>query len=249
MNAEPDRVIQLDREGEEIAWIRIRRPPVNALRVADLERIAEKTAEIGRARVLVLEGLPNAFSAGVDVAEHVPEQAAIDRMLAAMRAVLTALAAAPAVTIASVSGACLGGGAEVAAACDLWIAAEDARIGFPEIRLACFPPGAAALLPIRVPLGRAADWILSGRVLSGREAKECGLLTHCCTPEALATETRRKAAEIASRSAEALAGALELLREPLRRALDRPLAQAEQAYRRLAGNAELAKAVANFRKS
>ena len=63
-------------------------------------------------------------------------------------AVLRALVETPAVTLASVSGACLGGGAEIVAACDLVLVAEDARIGFPEIRLACFPPAAAVLLPL-----------------------------------------------------------------------------------------------------
>ena len=71
-------------------------------------------------------------------------------MLAAMRGVLEALIESEAVTLAAVSGACLGGGAEIVAACDIVLVAEDARIGFPEIRLACFPPGAAALLPARI---------------------------------------------------------------------------------------------------
>src|SRR6476661_1629826 len=98
----------------------------------------------------------------------------IDRMLAAMRAALTSLLETNAVTIAAVSGACLGGGAELASACDLVFAAEDSRIGFPEIRVACFPPAAVALLPLRVGEARAADWILSGRTVSGREAGEAG---------------------------------------------------------------------------
>ncbi|MGH7185431.1 MAG: enoyl-CoA hydratase-related protein, partial [Pseudomonadota bacterium] len=75
-------------------------------------------ADAGAARVLVLSGLPRAFSAGVAVEDHVPDPPAIEAMLSAMRAVLEALVSTPAVTVASVSGACLGGGAEIAAACD-----------------------------------------------------------------------------------------------------------------------------------
>lgn len=129
------------------ADLRIARPPVNVLDAASLHAIAREVRAAGAARLLVLTGLPAAFSAGVDVAEHAPEAAAIATMLAAMREVLEALVASPAVTLAAVQGACLGGGAEIVAACDLVLLADDARVGFPEIRLACFPPGAAALLP------------------------------------------------------------------------------------------------------
>src|SRR5262249_61903921 len=101
-------------------------------------------------------------------ADHVPEPARIETMLSAMRGALEALVASEAVTLAAISGACLGGGAEIVSACDLVLVAEDARVGFPEIRLACFPPGAAALLPGRIGEARANEWILSGRVVSGR---------------------------------------------------------------------------------
>ena len=104
-------------------------------------RSPRRSSEAPPARLLVLRGLPRAFSAGVEVAAHAPEPDLIEGMLAAMRRVLCALVETPAVTLAAVSGACLGGGAEIVAACDLVLVAEDARIGFPEIRLACFPPG------------------------------------------------------------------------------------------------------------
>jgi len=94
-------------------------PPVNVLDVAALEELARLVLQAGADRVLVLKGLPRAFSAGVSVAEHVPDREAIESMLAAMRGALNALIKTPAVTVAAVSGACLGGGAELAAACDL----------------------------------------------------------------------------------------------------------------------------------
>jgi len=198
------------------------------------------------ARVLVLSGRGRAFSAGVSVADHVPEPARIREMLAAMRGVLEALVGAPAVTIAAVSGACLGGGAEIAAACDFVLVAEDARIGFPEIRLACFPPGGTALLPLKVGEARAADWILTGRVLSGREAAASGFATRVCPPADLRAETDRLAAELAARSPAALAAARDLLRAPRRAALERALSLAEAAYEKLAGNEDLARAVRDW---
>ena len=98
------------------ADLRIARPPVNVLDAESLHALARQVRAAGDARFLVLTGLAAAFSAGVDVAEHAPEPAAINTMLAAMRDALEALVASPAVTLAAAAGACLGGGAEILAA-------------------------------------------------------------------------------------------------------------------------------------
>jgi cyclohexa-1,5-dienecarbonyl-CoA hydratase len=228
-----------------IAELRIRIPPVNVLSGADLRELA-RCVSSAPARVLVLSGLPRAFSAGVEVAEHVPEPEPIDAMLAAMRSVLAALLATPAVTLASVSGACLGGGAEIAAACDFVVAAEEARIGFPEIELACFPPGAVALLSERIGPARATDWILSGKPVSGREAAAAGFASRAVAAGRLAEETRRLAGTLARRGEGALAAVLPLLRRGRLLALEQVLPRAEEAYRGLAGDADLARAVRDF---
>ncbi len=222
--------------------------PVNVLGARHLDALGLSVREAAAARLLVLTGLPKAFCAGVDVADHVPEPARIDRMLAAMRGVLAALVESPAVTLASVSGACLGGGAEIAAACDLVLVAEDARIGFPEIRLACFPPGAAALLPGRVGEARAAEWILSGRIFSGREAAEAGFASRAVPASRLPEETERLAGRILEAGPAALSAALQLLRQGRREAMAARLPAAEDAYRRLAGDEDLARAVRDFPK-
>jgi cyclohexa-1,5-dienecarbonyl-CoA hydratase len=238
--------IALTRTAAGRADLELRRPPVNVLGASDLERIAALCFEARDSRVLVLAGLPRAFSAGVSVPEHEPEPEAIERMLGAMRRALTALLDVPAVTVAAVSGACLGGGAEIAAACDLVLVAEDARVGFPEIRLACFPPGAAALLPVRIGHARAADWILTGRTLSGREAAEAGFACRAVAPSALGRETDRLAAELLSRAPKALSAARALLRQPRRDALAAALPRAEDAYRSLSGDEALRRAVREF---
>ena len=166
-----------------------------------------------------------------------------------MRQALNALVETPAVTIASVSGACLGGGAEIASACDLVLVADDARIGFPEIRLACFPPGAAALLPLRIGEARAADWILTGRTLSGREAAHAGFAARSVSAAELRDGDRR--------------GSPNDFRRPRRPRWPPPATccapnaaarsprrcpRAEDAYRLLAGDADLARAVEEFGK-
>lgn len=231
-----------------LAELRIEAPPVNVLGVEDLAALASAVEETRGCRVLVLRGLPRAFSAGVEVADHVPEPERIERMLSAMRRLLGALLGTPAVTIAAVSGACLGGGAEIACACDLVLAAEDARIGFPEIRLACFPPAGAVLLSRRIGEPRAADWILTGRSFSGREAAEAGFACRAVPSSELEGETLRLARELQTRSPAALSAASELLRAGRREAFAEALPRAERAYRALAGDEQLARAVRDFGK-
>jgi len=230
------------------ADLSIERPPVNVLDVlslGELERLVLRAGSEGD-RVLVLSGLSRAFSAGVEVAEHVPTPNAIEAMLGAMRDALNALVKTSAVTVAAVSGVCLGGGAELAAACDFVLAAEDARIGFPEIRLACFPPGAAALLHLRIGGARAADWILTGRIVSGREAAQVGFASRAVAAGELEKETTALAERLLATSPAALAGARDLLRAERRRALAEALPHAEDAYRLLAGSEDLARAVREF---
>jgi cyclohexa-1,5-dienecarbonyl-CoA hydratase len=245
----PDRGIDLEiGAADRIARLRIRLPPVNVLRLTDLELLARRVEESREAAVLIVNGLPQTFSAGVDVADHTPEAESIERMLRAMRRVLEALVETPAITIAAVSGACLGGGAEIVCACDLVIAAEDARIGFPEIGLACFPPGAAALLPLRIGSARAWDWILTGRVVSGREAAHAGFATRRVDSGSVGIAAERMASEVTAKSPAAVGAIRSLIRQERRDALTRILPRAEEAYRGLAGNPDLAKAVEQFLK-
>ena len=238
--------IRLRRGAGGRADLEIRLPPVNVLTAAALRVLARLFAEVPPARVVVVTGLPRAFSAGVSVAEHEPEPAAMDAMLAAMRDALHALVGTSAVTLAIVSGACLGGGAELVAACDLVLVADDARIGFPEVRLACFPPGAVALLPVRLPAARAAEWILTGRTVSGREAADAGFACRAVAPAELTVEADRLAERLLAASPAALAAARDLLRAPRRAALAIELPRAEAAYRALAGSDDLRRAVRAF---
>ena len=241
------RSIRLERSRDGArADLRIEIPPVNVFDLASLEELARKIGEAPPARVIVLSGLPRAFSAGVDVAQHAPEPEAIEAMLTAMRRVLVALCETPAITLAAVSGACLGGGAERVCACDLVLVAEDARVGFPEIRLACFPPGAAAFLPLRIGEARAVDWILTGKSVSGREAAEAGFAAASVAADRLDAEVDRLSERMLGTSPSALSAVLPLLRRARRAALAQPLADAENAYRALAGSEDLARAVREF---
>jgi len=232
----------------EWARLRIDLPPVNVFGVRDLDLLAASVRKV-REPVLLLSGLPKAFSAGVDMADHAPHPEAIDRMLASMRNALEALTTSPAITIAAVSGACLGGGAEIVSACDLVFVADDARIGFPEIRLGCFPPAAAVLLPARIGIARASEWILTGQTFSGREAAEAGFAARSVGPGQIELHAERVARNLACLSRKALEAVRDLLRQGRREALAEALPRAEEAYRRLAGSNDLARAVEAFRKN
>src|SRR4029077_19218556 len=114
-----------------------------------------------------------AFSAGVDVAVHTPEL--VQTMLQKFHGVILALTKFPKITIAEVRGVCLGGGAELAMVCDMCFTARDAKWGFPEIMLGCYPPVACTALAALVGQKRAANLIFTGRTFSGEEAAKWGL--------------------------------------------------------------------------
>ncbi len=158
------------------ARIWLSNPPLNVIDMAMMEELTRALAEIEARRdlsTLVLSGAGKAFSVGVDVREHTAEKLA--DMLAKFHHVVRAVVGAKKVTIAGVHGHCLGGGAELAMVCDIVYTAEDAGWGFPEIKLGCYPPVAATALAALVGQKHAADLMLTGRTISGREAADMGL--------------------------------------------------------------------------
>jgi cyclohexa-1,5-dienecarbonyl-CoA hydratase len=159
-----------------VVRIGLRHPPINVIDVPMMEELTRSLAEIeARAdvSVIVLSGDGKAFSAGVDVAAHIPDK--VENMLAEFHSVIRALVVTKRVTIAVVHGHCLGGGAELAMVCDMVFTAESAQWGFPEIKLGCYPPVACTALASLVGQKHAADLILTGRTITGKAAAEIGL--------------------------------------------------------------------------
>jgi len=159
-----------------VARIALRNPPLNVIDIAMMEELSLSLAEI-EARddlwVIILSGEGKAFSVGADVAAHTPDK--VEEMLAKFHAVIRSLVATKKVTIAAVHGYCLGGGAELAMMCDMVYTTESAQWGFPEIKLGCYPPVACTALAALVGQKRAAELILTGRTINGKEAGEIGL--------------------------------------------------------------------------
>lgn len=162
--------------------IRLNRPPVNVLNIELLAELDTALASTGEA-IVVLRGEGKLFSAGVDVADHVPER--VEKMISSFHAVLDRIEKLQAVSVAAVHGAALGGGLELALTCDLTVATSDCRLGLPEIRLGVFPPWAAARFPGRFPGAALADLVLTGEEMTGARAHALGLLTRLAPPAAL----------------------------------------------------------------
>src|SRR6202795_2338045 len=169
-----------------VARVILNNPPLNIIDLPMARELQQALSEIeSRSDIstIIFQGDSRVFSAGVDVRAHLPDQ--IHEMLTSFHAVVRAIVASRKVTIAAVRGACLGGGAELAAVCDVVFTARDAVWGFPEIKLGCYPPVAAVALPALVGQKRACELILTGRQISGEEAAVIGLANRAVGAEEL----------------------------------------------------------------
>jgi cyclohexa-1,5-dienecarbonyl-CoA hydratase len=211
--------------------IRLANPPLNVLTVPMMGELLETLEEFENRpdiSVIIFEGDTQAFSAGVDIRAHVPEE--VRGMLASFHSVIRAVVSSHKITIAAVRGACLGGGAELAAVCDMVYTARDATWGFPEIKLGCFPPVAAVALPALVGQKRACELILTGRQISGEEAVAIGLANRSARGEEVDGMVVDTLTELGEMSASALALAKKAIYSWDAIHFDKGLARAEKIY-------------------
>ncbi|XOB99243.1 enoyl-CoA hydratase/isomerase family protein [Deinococcota bacterium DY0809b] len=212
---------------EGIAWVTFARPgALNALAADVLREIAEVTeviAEDPEVKVAVFTGEGKAFVAGADISEiNALKDVFIGREFAlAGQEVMNHIAALPVPTIAAINGYALGGGLELALACDLRVAAKKAKLGLPEVGLGLIPGfGGTQRLPRLVGVGRAFDLILTGRHVPAEEALALGLVNRVADDAVAAA--RELAGQIMKNSPVALA----LAKEAVARGADVPLPEA-----------------------
>ncbi|WP_456410461.1 enoyl-CoA hydratase/isomerase family protein [Oceanithermus sp.] len=210
-----------------IAWVTFTRPgALNALAADVLREIAEVTeviAEDPEVKVAVFTGEGKAFVAGADISEiNALEDVFVGREFAlAGQEVMNHIAALPVPTIAAINGYALGGGLELALACDLRVAAKGAKLGLPEVGLGLIPGfGGTQRLPRLVGVGRAFDLILTGRHVPAEEALQLGLVNRVADDAVAAA--RELAQQIMKNSPVALA----LAKEAVARGSDVPLPEA-----------------------
>jgi cyclohexa-1,5-dienecarbonyl-CoA hydratase len=196
------------------AYITIDRPPLNVLDVPTNQALAAAIRSLHErpdARVVVLQAAGfRAFCAGVEIKDH--ERESVAEMLAAFHDVFRALLELGRPVIAAVRGAALGGGCELVAFADVAIASDSATFGLPEIKLGCFPPVAALILPQVVGAKRAGALLLGGANIAPHEAKAMGLVNEVVADEGFDSDVMTFVERFTRHSGAALAIAHEAYR-------------------------------------
>jgi enoyl-CoA hydratase/carnithine racemase len=199
-----------------VATIRVDRPPMNALDTtvqAGLAAAAAEVAERDDVHAVVLYGGEKVFAAGADVKEMADwDYRTMVLRSQALQDSFTAIARIPKPTIAAVTGYALGGGLELALACDLRVCGDNAKLGLPEILLGIIPgAGGTQRLPRLVGTARAKDLILTGRFVNAEEALRIGLVDRVVAPDDVFTEATALAEQLASGASLAQRAALEAI--------------------------------------
>lgn len=198
--------IQVEVDPDGIATLTFNRPEVrNAMNRAMVDEAHAALGELearGDVRVLILTGAGGkAFVGGADIAE-LRERGRLDALRRINAALYRRVEQFPAPTIAAIRGFALGGGCELAIACDLRVAGRGAQLGQPEVGLGILPgAGATYRLPRLIGLGRAKELVLTGRLVGADEALGMGLLNRVVEDEQVLAAARELAAEIARNSA------------------------------------------------
>jgi cyclohexa-1,5-dienecarbonyl-CoA hydratase len=180
-------------------------------------------------KLVTIEGAGRDFSFGASIDEHTPER--MPDVLPRFHALIVELLRVPAVTAAVVSGRCLGGGFEIALACDVIVAARDAVLGLPEIGVGAFPPVASILLPLKAGAARAAAAILDGAARSAVDWHAAGVVQQLAPQNRLSEAVDEWYASTIQRySAAVLRRAAMATRLVVLHSVDALLPQAERLY-------------------
>lgn len=242
--------IQTEIKGR-VGVITINYPPANALGYQTMKELGEAVESLSRAaevKVLVVTGAGRFFVAGADINELqnlTPEIAGKFNGLTTQ--VLGSIANSPKPVICAINGMALGGGLELALACDIRLVAEGARLGCPEINLGVMPgAGGTQRLPRMVGVGRAKELILTGRLITAAEALGFGIVEQVVPSERLMEETLKLAGTIAEKSAVAVHVAKRAIMEGIDMPLSEALDLEQRLFTELLGTEDKAEGVAAF---
>jgi enoyl-CoA hydratase len=223
-----------------VAVLTLDNPPLNLNTLVTLDKLLAACRDIaaneGVRAVVVAGSGSKAFCAGSDISEfaHVLEDV-VSRKLARENEAFTALEQLPMPVIAALNGVTLGGGAEIALACDIRIMDENARIGFPEVKLGVFPgSGGVFRLPRLVGPAKAYELLYIGELIDAREAHRIGLVNRLAPAGQALSAAVALAETLASRPALALslirAGVRDSLNQTTQEAIDRTLADSHRVF-------------------
>ena len=169
----------------QVARITLNRPPMNVMDIPTILEILDALDQMPKETAIIVfsgAGLKG-FSAGVDIKDHTTDK--VEGMLKSFHQIFRNLAQSDMTTIAKVHGYCLGGGMELATFCDFVVAGENAVFGQPEIKVGCYPPVSAALLPKLIGAKKAFEIVMLGETLFAKEALDMGLVNQVVPVAAL----------------------------------------------------------------
>ncbi|WP_022666983.1 enoyl-CoA hydratase/isomerase family protein [Desulfospira joergensenii] len=175
--------LQVQKEAQAIHII-LDRPKHNVLNIPmmkELNTALEAVAADDSLKCLVITGRGKSFCAGVEVGDHKPDK--VEEMVAVFNRIFELINMIDIPVIAAVNGACLGGGMEVAIACDMVIASKKAVFGQPEVRLGFFPPYAALRLPELVGPAKAIEIVTTGRSYTAKESRKMGFVSQVASKD------------------------------------------------------------------
>jgi enoyl-CoA hydratase len=235
-----------------IAWVTVNRPEKrNALNAAvrrELLAVFDALATRDDVRVAVITGAgERAFVAGADIAEFAERTPLEQRAAMEGRRIFDELAAFAKPVIAMINGFALGGGCELAMACDIRVAARSAKLGQPEIRLGLLPgAGGTQRLPRLVGAGRALRMVLTGELIDADEAARIGLVDAVVDDAELRTHTAALATAMAAHSPVALGLAKAAIRASLEMPLSAGLALERELFITAFSSEDMREGVAAF---
>ena len=244
--------VKVERDGA-VGIVTIDKPPVNALSAQVIEELDEAFDELGAdagVRAVVLRGAgERAFVAGADISEFpsLGDEVREDGSARGIQKLADRIEAFPKPVLVAIHGWCLGGGLETALACDVRVAAEDAQLGQPEIKLGLLPGGGGTQrLPRVVGPGRAALLNMTGDPISGAQAYEWGLVEKVVPAAELMDAALEIARTLAERSPHAIAVVKELARETRDLPIAEGLRREAKAFARCLGSEDGKEGVAAF---
>lgn len=233
-------VVRLDLRGNGIVVLTLNNPPLNLNTLSTLKQLNEacdRVANDETVRVVVVTGAGDrAFCAGSDIKEFADvRDQVVTKKLAIENEAFTALENLPVPVIAALNGTTLGGGAEIALACDIRILDENAKIGFPEVKLGVFPgSGGVFRLPKLVGPANALELLYTGELVSAHEAHRIGLINRIAPAGKALDHALALAAVIAARPALALslikAGVRDSRLQDTKTATERTLADSHAVF-------------------
>ncbi len=243
----PEAFVTVERRPDDVALVRLDRPKANALSAAVLAQLHAAATELHHdpPGAVVLWGGRRIFAAGADIVELGDSGAgAVGDSFAEA---LGAVASLPRATIAAVNGHALGGGLELALACDFRVCAEDSRFGLPEVLLGVIPGGGGTQrLPRLIGSSRAKELIFTGRQVRAEEALSMGLVNRAVAPDDVLEAALAWAAELAAGPLVAHRLAKSAVDRGLEGTLAEGLAIEAEAFVAAAGTEDAARGIASF---